>query len=54
MSEVSEKPKIKLKFIGSEAGPDGSYPVDKASVISGDKLLRSIMQDNKIELYATY
>ncbi|KAF6166978.1 hypothetical protein GIB67_030671 [Kingdonia uniflora] len=54
LQEVSKKPEIELEFIGPKAGPDGSYPVEKALVISGDKLLRSIMQDNKIELYAAY
>lgn len=33
---------------------DGSYPVEKAKALSGEKLLRNIMSDNKIELYATY
>lgn len=28
--------------------------MEKATAISGEKLLRSIMSDNKIELYATY
>lgn len=35
-------------------GADESYPVDKATAISGEKLLRNIMLDNKIELYAAY
>lgn len=35
-------------------GGDGKYPVDKASAVSGDKLLRTIMADNKLELYGTY
>ncbi|KAK9149789.1 hypothetical protein Scep_008546 [Stephania cephalantha] len=48
------KPEIQLEFIGPKAGPDGSYPVDKASAVSGEKLLRNIMVDNKIELYAAY
>ena len=37
-----------------KAGADGSFPVDKAQAISGEKLLRNIMLDNKIELYAAY
>ncbi|AEE86086.1 unnamed protein product [Arabidopsis thaliana] len=45
---------IELEFFGPKPGSDGSYPVDKAKAVSGDKLLRSIMQDNKIELYAAY
>ncbi|XP_044464616.1 photosynthetic NDH subunit of subcomplex B 3, chloroplastic isoform X2 [Mangifera indica] len=49
-----EKPEIELEFIGPKAGSDGSYPVDIAKAISGEKLLRNIMLDNKIELYATY
>ncbi|KAL1210321.1 Photosynthetic NDH subunit of subcomplex B 3 [Cardamine amara subsp. amara] len=47
-------PEIELDFFGPKPGSDGSYPVDKAKAVSGEKLLRSIMQDNKIELYATY
>ncbi|KAL5783197.1 hypothetical protein ACOSP7_008226 [Xanthoceras sorbifolium] len=50
----AEKPEIELEFIGPKAGSDGSYPVEKAKAISGEKLLRSIMSDNKIELYAAY
>uniref|UniRef100_A0A803NMB2 2Fe-2S ferredoxin-type domain-containing protein n=1 Tax=Cannabis sativa TaxID=3483 RepID=A0A803NMB2_CANSA len=37
-----------------KAGNDGSYPVERAKEISGEKLLRNIMADNKIQLYATY
>ncbi|KAF9612833.1 hypothetical protein IFM89_004243, partial [Coptis chinensis] len=48
---IPEKPEIELEFIGPKAGGDGSYPIDKASAISGDKLLRTIMLENKIELY---
>ncbi|KAE8794826.1 Photosynthetic NDH subunit of subcomplex B 3, chloroplastic [Hordeum vulgare] len=35
-------------------GADGSYPVDRAAAVSGDKLLRDVMVENKIELYAAY
>lgn len=35
-------------------GDDGKYPVDRAAAASGEKLLRTIMADNKIELYGTY
>ncbi|KAJ4707975.1 photosynthetic NDH subunit of subcomplex B 3, chloroplastic [Melia azedarach] len=49
-----ENPEIELEFIGPKAGSDGSYPVDRAKAISGEKLLRNIMLDNKIELYAAY
>ncbi|XP_050366278.1 photosynthetic NDH subunit of subcomplex B 3, chloroplastic [Argentina anserina] len=48
------KPEIELEFIAPKPGNDGSYAVEKATAISGEKLLRSIMSDNKIELYATY
>ncbi|XP_077211892.1 photosynthetic NDH subunit of subcomplex B 3, chloroplastic-like isoform X1 [Tasmannia lanceolata] len=48
------KPEILLEFISGKAGADGCYPVEKAKAISGEKLLRNIMLDNKIELYATY
>ncbi|WVY91869.1 hypothetical protein V8G54_037383 [Vigna mungo] len=47
-------PEIDLEFIGPKSGSDGKYPVEKAKAISGEKLLRNIMTDNKIELYATY
>ncbi|EOA17594.1 hypothetical protein CARUB_v10005956mg [Capsella rubella] len=47
-------PLIELEFFGPKPGSDGSYPVDKAKAVSGQKLMRSIMQDNKIELYAAY
>ncbi|CAH2075752.1 unnamed protein product [Thlaspi arvense] len=36
------------------SGGDGKYPVDRAKAVSGEKLLRNIMLDNKIELYAAY
>ncbi|KAL2925763.1 Photosynthetic NDH subunit of subcomplex B 3 chloroplastic [Bienertia sinuspersici] len=49
-----QKPEIELDFIGPKAGNDGSYPVDRVKAVSGEKLLRNIMLDNKIELYATY
>ncbi|PNX95561.1 electron carrier/electron transporter/iron ion binding protein [Trifolium pratense] len=54
-NSTESPPEIELEFIGPKPdGASGSYPVDKATAISGDKLLRSIMSDNKIELYATY
>ncbi|VVB10654.1 unnamed protein product [Arabis nemorensis] len=54
ISTAATPPEIELEFFGPKPGSDGSYPVDKAKAVSGEKLLRSIMQDNKIELYATY
>ncbi|KAK2990912.1 hypothetical protein RJ640_028689 [Escallonia rubra] len=47
-------PEIELEFVGPKPGGDGKYPVERARALSGDKLLRTIMSDNKIELYATY
>ncbi|CAL5206372.1 unnamed protein product [Lathyrus oleraceus] len=47
-------PEIELDFIAPKPDGEGSFPVDKAKAISGEKLMRSIMLDNKIELYATY
>uniref|UniRef100_A0A2N9IQK3 2Fe-2S ferredoxin-type domain-containing protein n=1 Tax=Fagus sylvatica TaxID=28930 RepID=A0A2N9IQK3_FAGSY len=44
----TEKPEIELEFIGPKAESE------TAKAISGEKLLRNIMLDNKIELYATY
>jgi ferredoxin len=35
-------------------GADGSYPVDRAVAVSGEKLLRDVMLENKLELYAAY
>lgn len=49
-----DKPVIDLEFIGPKPEADGKYPMDRASALSGDKLLRSIMLDSKIELYAAY
>uniref|UniRef100_M8C8N1 Uncharacterized protein n=1 Tax=Aegilops tauschii TaxID=37682 RepID=M8C8N1_AEGTA len=48
------KPQIELEFVGPKPGADGSYPVDRAAAVSGDKLLRDVMVENKIELYAAY
>ncbi|GLT95418.1 hypothetical protein SLE2022_131010 [Rubroshorea leprosula] len=48
---ATQLPEIELEFIGPK--PD-SDPVQRAKAISGEKLLRNIMLDNKIELYATY
>ncbi|KAL8216570.1 hypothetical protein R6Q57_023407 [Mikania cordata] len=47
-------PEIELEFIGPKAGDDGKYPVDRVSAASGEKVLRTIMADNKLELYGTY
>lgn len=52
--ESPSPPEIELEFIGPKPEGDGSFPVDKVKAISGEKLMRSIMSDNKIELYATY
>ncbi|GFP81489.1 serine/threonine-protein kinase ppk23 [Phtheirospermum japonicum] len=38
----------------NRAGIHRGDAVNKATAVSGEKLLRSIMSDNKIELYATY
>nr|CAD1823321.1 unnamed protein product [Ananas comosus var. bracteatus] len=54
-SDLSSKPQlIELEFLGPKAGGDGSSPVDRVTAISGEKLLRDIMLENKIELYAAY
>ncbi|GFZ08410.1 2Fe-2S ferredoxin-like superfamily protein [Actinidia rufa] len=52
--EAPEKPEIELEFVGPKPGADGKYPVERARAVSGEKLLRNIMSDNKIELYAAY
>ncbi|KAL0447485.1 UNVERIFIED_CONTAM: hypothetical protein Slati_1876400 [Sesamum latifolium] len=43
-----QKPEIQLEFLGPKPGD----AVNRATAISGEKLLRNIMLDNKIELYA--
>ncbi|TVT97428.1 hypothetical protein EJB05_57309 [Eragrostis curvula] len=48
------KPQIELEFVGPKPEADGSYPVDRAAAASGEKLLRDVMNENKIELYAAY
>ncbi|KAL0407786.1 UNVERIFIED_CONTAM: hypothetical protein Sradi_1713000 [Sesamum radiatum] len=45
-----QKPEIQLEFLGPKPGD----AVNRATAISGEKLLRNIMLDNKIELYAAY
>ncbi|KAK4422304.1 hypothetical protein Salat_1812700 [Sesamum alatum] len=45
-----QKPQIQLEFLGPKPGD----AVNSATATSGEKLLRNIMQDNKIELYAAY
>lgn len=37
-----------------KAEADGSYPVKSVRAKSGEKVLRNIMLDDKIELYAPY
>ncbi|KAF3447208.1 hypothetical protein FNV43_RR12388 [Rhamnella rubrinervis] len=49
-----EKPEIELEFIGPKRGNDGSYPLEKVKAESGEKLLRNIMLDNKIDLYTKF
>uniref|UniRef100_A0A2P2JBP1 2Fe-2S ferredoxin-type domain-containing protein n=1 Tax=Rhizophora mucronata TaxID=61149 RepID=A0A2P2JBP1_RHIMU len=51
---VPETPEIEIEFLGPKPDGDGKYPVNRAKAVSGEKLLRTIMLDNKIELYATY
>ncbi|KAH7840799.1 hypothetical protein Vadar_021804 [Vaccinium darrowii] len=52
--EVPDKVEIELEFIGPRPGDDGEYPIERAKAVSGEKLLRNVMMDNKIELYAPY
>ena len=53
-SSTTTKPEIELEFVGPKADENGKYPMDKAKAVSGEKLLRNIMSENKIELYAAY
>ncbi|MQL85580.1 hypothetical protein Taro_018100 [Colocasia esculenta] len=48
------KPQIELEFVSPKPVADGSYQRQSAVADSGEKLLRNIMLDNKIELYAAY
>ncbi|XP_041993228.1 photosynthetic NDH subunit of subcomplex B 3, chloroplastic-like isoform X1 [Salvia splendens] len=63
----SEQPEIELEFLGVRitislalmlrslrTSPKSGDAVNRAKSISGEKLLRNIMLDNKIELYAIY
>jgi hypothetical protein len=43
-----------LGDVQPKADADGSFPVDRAAAGSGEKLLRDVMVENKIELYAAY
>ncbi|EPS60932.1 hypothetical protein M569_13870, partial [Genlisea aurea] len=47
---LPESPEIQLEFLGPKPGDEVRIVKSK----SGDKLMRTIMLDNKIELYATY
>ncbi|KAF3447209.1 hypothetical protein FNV43_RR12389 [Rhamnella rubrinervis] len=53
-STQPEKPEIELEFIAPKRGNDGSYPVEKVKAESGEKLLRNIMLENKIDVYTTF
>ncbi|GMG99035.1 hypothetical protein Nepgr_000875 [Nepenthes gracilis] len=53
-STEAVEPEIELEFLGPNSRSDGPYTVERAKARSGEKLLRNIMLDNKIELYATY
>ncbi|XP_024533966.1 photosynthetic NDH subunit of subcomplex B 3, chloroplastic isoform X3 [Selaginella moellendorffii] len=46
----SEPAAIELEFLG----PDGKGDVLKTSVKSGEKVLRNVMRENKLELYGLY
>ncbi|KAK4401153.1 Photosynthetic NDH subunit of subcomplex B 3, chloroplastic [Sesamum angolense] len=50
LHRTSAKTRIQLEFLGPKPGD----AVNRATAVSGEKLLRNIMQDNKIELYAAY
>ncbi|KAL0327578.1 UNVERIFIED_CONTAM: hypothetical protein Sangu_1835800 [Sesamum angustifolium] len=45
-----QKPEIQLEFLGPKPGD----AVNRTTAVSGEKLLRNIMQDKQIELYAAY
>ncbi|KAI5060265.1 hypothetical protein GOP47_0024685 [Adiantum capillus-veneris] len=47
-------PTIDLEFLGLEQGEDGLPKADTISVGSGEKLLRTVMNEQKLELYDLY
>ncbi|MCO5601452.1 hypothetical protein L7F22_055575 [Adiantum nelumboides] len=47
-------PSIDLEFLGLEQGHDGFPKADKVSVGSGEKVLRTVMNEQKLELYGLY
>ncbi|KAK1306548.1 hypothetical protein QJS10_CPA10g00483 [Acorus calamus] len=51
---VCGKPCIKLLFLFPKPGPDNTYEKQRLSVKSGEKVLRNLMTENKIELYGAY
>eukprot|EP00250_Pteridium_aquilinum_P016081 c22930_g1_i1 orf=96-779(+) len=53
-SSSSGPPTIDLEFLGLEQGQDGLPMVDKVSVASGEKVLRTVMNEQKLELYGLY
>ncbi|XP_055822275.1 photosynthetic NDH subunit of subcomplex B 3, chloroplastic isoform X2 [Solanum dulcamara] len=53
-SATTKKPEIELEFIGPKPDENGKYPMDKTKAVSGEKLLRNIMSENNIKLYAAY
>eukprot|EP00244_Chara_vulgaris_P011416 TRINITY_DN564_c0_g1_i6.p1 TRINITY_DN564_c0_g1~~TRINITY_DN564_c0_g1_i6.p1 ORF type:complete len:262 (-),score=56.15 TRINITY_DN564_c0_g1_i6:61-846(-) len=58
-SAVEGPPMIALEFLpptqgGGGGGGGGGGDITRVSAVSGEKLLRTIMSDNKIELYAFY
>eukprot|EP00250_Pteridium_aquilinum_P016083 c22930_g1_i3 orf=96-725(+) len=53
-SSSSGPPTIDLEFLGLEQGQDGLRMVDKVSVTSGEKVLRTVMNEQKLELYGLY
>lgn len=53
-SSTTTEPEIELDFVGPKPDENGNFHMDKAKAVSGKKLLRNIMSENKIELYAAY
>ncbi|KAK1259332.1 hypothetical protein QJS04_geneDACA005546 [Acorus gramineus] len=47
-------PEIELEFVSPKPGLENTYEKQRLSVKSGEKVLRNLMTENKIELYGAY
>ncbi|KAK1282884.1 hypothetical protein QJS10_CPB22g01000 [Acorus calamus] len=52
--DTAAPPEIELEFVSPKPGLDNTYQKQRLSVKSGEKVLRNLMTENKIELYGAY